>query len=143
MHGKRPGQGCGNPAPGPVVVGTNQHQMLRYLTARTAARTAAAAVLPAAAALGLTGCATAKATCVVRHHMAIVIFQDGVGNFDNRTITSFRLTLRDGTGYTTSRLIFPHLVVHPAHGGNPPVVVRAYGAGRAVSCRASQVRTRR
>ncbi len=111
-------------------------------TARTAARTAAAAVLPAAAALGLAGCATASTTCVVRHHLAIVIFQNGVGNYSNRTITRFRLTLRYGPDDAISRLVYPHIALHPAHGGNPPLVVRTFRAGPAVGCRADHIRAR-
>jgi hypothetical protein len=114
--------------------------MLRLPTPAAAARTAAAAVLPAAAGLALTGCATAATTCVVHHHMAIVIFQDGVGNYSGRTITRFRLTLRYGPGDRFSRMIYPHLKLPAAHGGNPPVVVRIYRSGQAVSCRADRIR---
>ena len=116
--------------------------MLRFPMARMAARTTAALALPAAAAFGLSGCATASTTCVVRHHLAIVIFQDGVGNYGNRAITRFRLTLRYGSRDGSSRLIYPHLALHPARGGNPPVVVRTYRAGPATGCRADHIRAR-
>ncbi|MGI9008657.1 MAG: hypothetical protein ACR2FU_21130 [Streptosporangiaceae bacterium] len=116
--------------------------MLRFVTARTAARTAAALALPAAAVLGLTGCATASTTCVIRHHLAIVVFQNGVGNYGNRAITRFRLTLRYGPHSADSRLIYPHLALHAAHGGNPPVVVRTYRAGPATGCHAGHIRAR-
>lgn len=116
--------------------------MLRLPAARTAARTAAALALPAAAALGLTGCATASMTCVVRHHLAIVVFQNGAGNYGKRMITRFRLTLRYGSSDGSSRLIYPHLALHAARGGNPPVVVRTYRAGPATGCRADHIRAR-
>ena len=114
--------------------------MMRLPTPGMAARTAAAAVLPAAAVLGLTGCATASTACVVRHHLAIVIFQDGVGNYSGRAITRFRLTLRYGPGDVFSRIIYPHLALPAARGGNPPVVVRAYRAGSAIGCRADRIK---
>lgn len=116
--------------------------MLRFPTARTAARTAAALALPAAAAFGLSGCATASTTCVVRHHLAIVVFQNGVGNYGKRTIMRFRLTLRYRTYDGSSRLIYPHMALHAARGGNPPVVVRTYRAGPATGCRVDDIRAR-
>ena len=117
--------------------------MLRFPTAAAAARTAAALALPGAAALGLAGCATASTTCVVRHHLAIVVFQNGVGNYANRTVTRFRLTLRYGPHDASSRLIYLRIPLHAARGGNPPVVVRTYRAGPAVGCRADHIRARR
>ncbi len=51
----------------------------------------APAVIPAVAALGLAGCASATTTCVVRHGYAIVIFQNGVGNSSKRFVTRFRV----------------------------------------------------
>jgi hypothetical protein len=119
--------------------------MLRFPAARKAAsrttvRTAAAVALPAAAALAITGCASATSSCVVRHHMAIVIFQNGAGNYSMRHIVRFLLTVRYGPHYRVSRWVYPHLALHTAHGGNPPVVVRTYRVGAAVGCRTSRIR---
>lgn len=121
--------------------------MLRFPAARTAApakvaKAAGAVGLAAGAALALTGCAAARATCVVRHRMAIVIFQNGVGNYAIHHVTSFRLTVRYGPEDAYSRIIWPDVVLHGARGGNAPLVVRAYRAGPAVSCRADQLRGR-
>lgn len=107
---------------------------------RTAVRAAAAAALPAAAALALSGCASATHTCVVTHHRAVVIFQNGAGNYSTRHIVRFRLTLRYGPHGVARRIIYPHLTLHAAHGGNPPLVVRTYYAGPAASCRVSHIR---
>lgn len=121
--------------------GTNLAEMLARTAA--AARMAAALALPTAAALGLAGCATASTTCVVRHQLAIVIFQDGVGNYSGRVITRFRLTLRYGPHGTSSRLVYLHLRLRAARGGNPPLVVQTYRAGPAIGCRADHVKAHR
>jgi hypothetical protein len=112
----------------------------RMAASRTAVRAAAAVALPGAAALALSGCASAASTCVVRHHLAIVIFQNGSGNYSMRHIVRFRLTLNYGSHGVASRTIYPRLALHAAHGGNPPVVVRTYRAGPAVGCRASHIK---
>jgi len=106
------------------------------------ARAAAAALMPAAA-LGLAGCANATSTCTVRHQFAIVIFQDGAGNAGTRYITRFRLNVDYGGGAIEHQVIAAHIALKPASGGNPPLIIKTYGVGSAVSCSIDDVRAHR
>ncbi len=93
-----------------------------------------------AAAAGLTGCASAKTTCTVRHHYAIVIFQNGIGSNRKKHITSFQLNLR----YQGSRMqhwpVRTRITLRPASGGNPPIIVKTYRVGNAAGCSVDHVR---
>jgi len=103
----------------------------------------APAVIPAVAALGLAGCASATTTCVVRHGYAIVIFQNGVGNSSKRFVTRFRLNVKYGPQDITRRLINSRITLRAAKGSNPPVIVKAYRVGRAFGCRVDGVAAHR
>lgn len=96
-------------------------------------RALAAALMPAAV-FGLAGCGSAKTMCTVRHHYAIVIFQNDIGNNRNRLITRFRLNVRYRRDYARGRLIYSRIVLKAATGGNPPIVVRTYHVGDALGC---------
>lgn len=88
----------------------------------------------AAAAASLTGCATAKTTCTVRHHYAIVIFQSGIGSNRKKNITSFELNLRYPGSGMQHWPMRTRITLRPANGGNPPIIVKTYLVGNASSC---------
>jgi hypothetical protein len=102
-----------------------------------------AAVMPATAALALTGCAAATTTCVVRHGYAIVIFQNAIGNNGRRFVTRFRLNVKYGPHNISQRLISSRIMLRAAKGGNPPVIVRTYRVGGALGCRVDKVSAHR
>jgi hypothetical protein len=106
-------------------------------------RKLAALAVPAVATLGLTGCAAAATSCVVRHGYAIVIFQNGMSNPGNRFVTHFRLNVRYRPGDVVRRFISARIKLKSANGGNPPVVVRLYPVGGAVGCRVDKVAAHR
>jgi hypothetical protein len=91
------------------------------------------------AALGLTACASATTTCVVQHGYAIVVFQNGLGNNSKHMVRRFQLTVKYGPNDFTRRMIYSHIVLRAASGGNPPVIVRSYRVGKAVGCHAGKV----
>jgi len=97
-------------------------------------RALSAPLVLAAAAAGLTGCAAAKTTCTVRHHYAIVIFQNGIGSNRKKNITSFQLNLRYQGNRTQHWLMRSRITLRPANGGNPPIIVKTYRVGNASGC---------
>ena len=103
-------------------------------------RALAAPVGLAAAAAGLTGCASAKTTCTVRHHYAIVIFQNGIGSNRKKYITSFELNLRYQGNRAQHWPMRTQMTLRPANGGNPPIIVKTYRVGNASSCSVGHVR---
>jgi hypothetical protein len=103
----------------------------------------AAVAVPAAATLGLTGCASATASCVVQHGYAIVIFQNGMANNSSRFVTHFRLNVMYESGGVVSRFISSRIVLRTANGGNPPVIVRTYRARDAIGCHVDKVAAHR
>ncbi|GEM_PF-5151189 len=114
----------------------------RRRPAATPAKALLGSLTAVSAALSVAGCARPSATCTVRHHYAIVIFQDGVGESAGRTVTRFRLNVDYGAGNVERWLIRGRIVLAPEDGANPPVIVRTYPVGRALGCRVDQVRTR-
>jgi hypothetical protein len=95
----------------------------------------------AAAAASLTGCAVAKTTCTVRHHYAIVIFQNGIGSNRPKHLTSFELNLRYQGGGMQHWPMRTQVTLRPANGGNPPLIVKTYRVGNASSCSVNHVRS--
>jgi hypothetical protein len=110
---------------------------VRGIEAKVLATTAALA----AGVFSLTGCASFQKECAVRHHYAIVVFQNGVGRTHRKAITHFRLNVRYGP-YVRHRIIRAHIVLKMGS-GNPPIAIRSYRVGDARSCSVSQVRGRR
>jgi len=102
-----------------------------------------AVAIPAAVTLGLTGCASATASCVVRHRYAIVIFQNGMANNSSRFVTHFRLNVRYRSDDVVSRFISSRITLRAANGGNPPLIVRTYRVGDAIGCHVDKVAARR
>jgi hypothetical protein len=97
----------------------------------------------AAAAAGVTGCASARTMCTVRHHYAIVIFQNGIGSNRKKHITSFELNLRYPGSRTQHWAMRSQITLRPANGGNPPIIVKTYRVGNASSCSVGQVKARK
>jgi hypothetical protein len=102
-----------------------------------------AAALPATSALLLAGCASATTACAVQHGYAIVVFQNGMGNYHKRIVTRFRLSVRYGPGDTRRRVIGTRLTLGAASGGNPPIIVRSYRVGPALGCHVDKVAAHR
>ena len=103
----------------------------------------AGAGIPAVAAAGLTACASATTTCVVQHRYAIVVFQNGLGNNSKHSVRRFELTVKYGPNEFSRRMIYSHIVLRAASGGNPPVIVRSYRVGKAVGCHVDKVTAHR
>ena len=103
-------------------------------------RALAAPVGLAAAAASLTGCASARTTCTVRHHYAIVIFQNGIGSNREKNITSFELNLRYQGSRRQHWPMRTQITLRPANDGNPPIIVKTYRVGNASSCSVDHVR---
>ena len=97
----------------------------------------------AATAAGLTGCASARTTCTVRHHYAIVLFQNGIGSNRKKHITSFQLNLLYPGNRRQHWAMRSQITLRPADGGNPPIIVKTYRVGNASSCSVDHVRARR
>ncbi len=116
---------------------------IRTLAGRRAGATALLASLIAMTAIAVAGCASATATCTVRHHYAIVIFQNGMGNFGTRYVTSFLLIVRYPGGSVTRRQLVTPITLRAADGGNPPLMVRTYRVGQALSCAIGDIRAHR
>jgi len=105
-------------------------------------RRLAAALTPAVGVYGLAGCAAAASTCTVRHRYAIVVFQNGDGNVGTRLITRFRLNVDYGAGNLQHEVITARIALPPANGSNPPLIIKTYHVGAAVSCTVDGVRAR-
>ena len=112
------------------------------MASRTALAVPAGA-LAAVLACTLAGCANPSATCTVRHHYAIVIFQGSAGEDRTRTVSEFRLGVSYGPGAMRWRLVPARITLHAASGANPPLVIKTYWVGHARSCVARLVRARK
>ncbi len=97
----------------------------------------------AATAAGLAGCASARTTCTVRHHYAIVIFQNGIGSNRKKYITSFQLNLVYPGNRMQHWAMRSQITLRPASGGNPPIIVKTYRVGNASRCSVGHVKARK
>jgi hypothetical protein len=108
------------------------------MKART--RTLSTLVTATGAALGVTACTPAVTTCTVRHHYAIVIFQNGGAGVGKSIVTQFRLNVRYSPYYVQRYIMRTHIVLKPTRGSHLPVVVRTYRVGHARSCTVDKIR---
>jgi hypothetical protein len=108
------------------------------MKART--RTLSTLVTATGAALGVTACTPAVTTCTVRHHYAIVIFQNGGAGVGKTIVTQFRLNVRYSPYYVQRYIMRTHIVLKPTRGSHLPVVVRTYRVGHARSCKVDKIR---
>jgi hypothetical protein len=106
-------------------------------------RAIAASLVLATTAAALDGCASATVTCTVRHHYAIVIFQNGVGNAGTRIVTSFWLVVRSADDSVQRRQVVARITLRAASGGNPPLMIKTYRVGHAVSCQVEDISAHR
>jgi hypothetical protein len=90
---------------------------------------------------GVTACSPAATACTVRHHYAIVVFQNGGGSVGKTKVTQFRLNVKYGP-YNTQRYIKrAHFKLRPVKGKRLPVVIKTYWVGRAASCHVDRIKT--
>ncbi len=92
------------------------------------------------AALGVTGCTPAVTKCTVRHHYAIVVFQNGGSSVGKTFVTQFRLNVRYSDDDVQRRIMRSFIVLKPERGNRLPVVVKTYRVGHARSCQVDKIR---
>jgi hypothetical protein len=91
---------------------------------------------------GVTACSPAATACRVRHHYAIVVFENGGGSVGRTLVTQFRLNVKYSP-YNVQRFIKQaHFKLKPVRGNRLPVVVKTYRVGHARSCYVDRIRTR-
>jgi hypothetical protein len=111
--------------------------MKKSMKART--RTLTTLVTTTGAALGLTACTPAVSACTVRHHYAIVIFQNGGASVGKTFVTQFRLNVRYSPYYVEHWIMRTRIALKPARGNKLPVVVKTYRVGHARSCHVDKI----
>jgi hypothetical protein len=94
------------------------------------------------AAFGVTACTPAVATCTVRHHYAIVIFQNGGATVGKAFVTQFRLNVRYSPNYVQHYIMRTLIALKPVRANELPVVVKTYQVGHARSCTVDKIRAR-
>ena len=99
-------------------------------------------VAAAGVTLAVTACSPATTACRVRHHYAIVIFENGGGGVGKTLVTQFRLNVKYSP-YNIQRYIkSAHIKLKPVRGKGLPVVVKTYWVGQASSCHVDRVKSR-
>lgn len=92
--------------------------------------------------LGVTACSPATTACTVRHHYAIVVFENGGGSVGKTKVTQFRLNVKYSP-YNIQHLIKrARFKLKPVKGKGLPVVIKTYWVGHAQSCHVDRVRAR-
>ena len=86
------------------------------------------------AALSVTGCTPAVSKCTVRHHYAIVVFQNGGSSVGKTFVTQFRLNVRYSDDDVQRFIMRSYIVLKPQRANRLPVVVKTYFVGHARSC---------
>jgi hypothetical protein len=99
-------------------------------------------VTAAGVALAVTACSPATTACRVRHHYAIVIFENGGGGVGKALVTQFRLNVKYSPYNIQRSIKSARIKLKPVRGNGLPVVVKTYWVGQARSCRVDRVRTR-
>src|SRR5215470_14783726 len=130
-----------------TVVGASASSRRNYLSLpqimkksmKTRTRVFSALVTATGAAFGLTACTPAVSACTVRHHYAIVIFQNGGSGVGKTFVTQFRLNVRYSPYYVQHYIMHTHIVLKPARGNGLPVVVKTYEVGHARSCEVDKI----
>ena len=97
-------------------------------------------IAAAGAAVGLTACSPAVTVCTVRHHYAIVVFQNGGASVGNTLVKHFRLNVKYSPFYTQRTIKYAHFSLKPAR-GKPHIVVKTYWVGHARSCHVDHIKT--
>jgi hypothetical protein len=97
-------------------------------------RTLTALVTTTAAALGLAACTPALTACTVRHHYAIVMFQNGGAVVGKAFVTQFRLNVKYSPSWVEHWIMDTRIPLEPARGNRLSVAVKTYQVGHAESC---------
>jgi|SRR5262245_16879254 hypothetical protein len=98
-------------------------------------------IAAAAAAVGVTACSPAITACTVRHHYAIVVFQNGGASVGKTLVKQFTLNVKYSPYYTQRTIKDAHFGLKPARGSNVHVVIKTYWVGHARSCHVSHIKT--
>jgi hypothetical protein len=117
----------------------NAHMMMMKKSMKARTRTLTTLVTTTGAAVGLTACTPAVAACTVRHHYAIVIFQNGGASVGKTFVTQFRLNVRYSPYYVEHWIMRTRIALKPARGNKLPVVVKTYRVGHARSCQVDKI----
>ena len=94
------------------------------------------------ATLGVAACTPAVTACTVRHHYAIVIFENGGGGVGKTFVKQFRLNVKYSPYYVRHKVMNTPIMLRPVRGNHLPVTVKTYRVGHARSCRVDRVKTR-
>ncbi|MGN6791319.1 MAG: hypothetical protein ACTHJW_02900 [Streptosporangiaceae bacterium] len=105
------------------------------------ARALSTLIAAAGAALGVTACSPAVTACTVRHHYAIVVFQNGGASVGKTLVKQFRLNVKYSPYYTKRTIKDTHFSLKPARGSKLHVVVKTYRVGHASSCHIDHIKT--
>jgi hypothetical protein len=111
----------------------NEESMIGKTLATLAAATGAA--------VGVTACTPAVTACTVRHHYAIVTFENGGAGVGKTFVTQFRLNVKYSRYYVQHSTMRTRIVLKRAQGNKLPVVVKTYWVGHARSCRVDKIRS--
>ena len=98
-------------------------------------------VAAATMAVGITACSPAVTACRVRHHYAIVVFENGGASPGKTLVTRFRLNVKYSPYYTKRTIKYGHFALSPARGNKLPVVVKSYRVGHARGCHVDHLKT--
>jgi hypothetical protein len=105
------------------------------------ARALSTLIAAAAAAVGVTACSPAVSACRVRHHYAIVVFENGGGGVGKTLVKQFRLNVKYSPYYTQRTIKYERFTLKPVKANALPVVVKTYRVGHARSCYVDHIRT--
>jgi hypothetical protein len=105
------------------------------------ARELSTLIAAAGAAAGVTACSPAVTACTVRHHYAIVVFENGGATVGKTLVTQFRLNVKYSPYYTQRTIKYRHFTLKAAKGHKLHVVVKTYWVGHARSCHVDHIRT--
>ncbi len=105
------------------------------------AKVMSALIAAAGATVGLTACSPAVTACTVRHHYAIVVFENGGASVGKTLVKQFRLNVKYSPFYTQRTIKYAHFRLKPARGNKLHVVVKTYRVGHARSCHVDHIKT--
>jgi hypothetical protein len=91
------------------------------------------------AAFGVTACTPAVAACTVRHHYAIVVFENGGAGVGKSFVTQYRLNVTYSPNYVQRYIMRTLIALKPVGANELPIVVRTYQVGHARSCTVDKI----
>jgi hypothetical protein len=123
--------------PAGAIIRRYSQMMKKSMKPRTQALTML--VTAAGTAVGVTACTPAVAACTVRHHYAIVIFQNGGAEVGKTFVTRFRLNVRYSPYYVQHYIMVTNIPLKPTQENRPSLVVKTYQVGHARSCQVDKI----